>query len=68
MIQWNSPNPDSNETEEIVHISEVSLFQGLNFMQELFLEKQKVSLLERCSHSGCPKRGVLLYLYHICGC
>ena len=25
-------NPDTNGTEESVHISEVSLFQGLNFM------------------------------------
>ena len=33
-----------------VRISEVSSFQGLNCMQELFLEKEKVSLLERCPH------------------
>ena len=37
---------DTNGTEESVHISEVSLFQGLK--QELFLGKEKVSLLERC--------------------
>ena len=36
-------------------VSEVSLFQGLNCMQELFLGKEKVSLLERCPHF----RGVL---------
>ena len=35
--------------------SEVSLFQGFNCMQELFLGKEKVSLLERCPHF----RGVL---------
>ena len=33
-----SSNPDTNES------SEVSLFQGLNSMQELFLDKEKVSL------------------------
>ena len=27
-IQWNSPNPDTSGTEESVHISEVSSFQG----------------------------------------
>ena len=54
IIQWNSSNPDTNGTEESVHISEVSLFQGL-LMQELFLGKEKVSLLERCPHF----RGVL---------
>ena len=41
-------NPDTNGTEESVLISEVSLFQGLNCMQELFLGKEKMSLLERC--------------------
>ena len=39
-----------------VLIREVSLFQGLNCMQELFLGKEKVSILERCPHF----RGVLL--------
>ena len=43
-------NLDTNGTEESVHISEVSLFQGLNCMQELFLGEEKVSLLERCPH------------------
>ena len=33
----------------------MSLFQKLNCMQELFLGKEKVSLLERCPHF----RGVL---------
>ena len=37
-------------TEESVHISELSLFQELNCMQELFLGKEKVSLLGRCLH------------------
>ena len=45
--------------EESVHISEVSLFQGLNCMQELLLGKEKVSLLERCLHF----RGVLSVLW-----
>ena len=31
-----------------VLIREVPSFQGLNCMQELFLGKEKVSLLERC--------------------
>ena len=34
--------------KKVSMISEVSLFQGLNCMQELFLGKEKVSLLERC--------------------
>ena len=38
-MQWNSSNPDTNGTEESVHISEVSLFQG-----------EKKSLLKRCPH------------------
>ena len=38
-----------------VLIREVSLFQGLNCMQELFLGKEKCPLLERCPHF----RGVL---------
>ena len=33
-----------------VLIREVSSFQGLNCMQELFLGKEKVSLLERSPH------------------
>ena len=40
MIQWNSSNPDTSGREESVHISEVSLFQGLNHMQKLFLGKE----------------------------
>ena len=47
--------------EESVLIRAVSLFQGLNCMQELFLVKEKVSILKRCLHFiGCPKRGVPL--------
>ena len=30
-------NPDTKETDESVHISEVSLFEEFNCMQELFL-------------------------------
>ena len=47
-------------TEESVHISELSLFQELNCMQELFLGKEKVSLLGRCLHF----RGVLRERFH----
>ena len=47
MIQWNPSNPDTNGTEESVDISEVTLFQGLNHIQELFVEK------------GVPIQGVL---------
>ena len=54
-LQWNSSNLDTNETEESVRISEVSLFQEFNCMQELLLGKEKVSLLERCPRF----RGVL---------
>ena len=36
------------------------LFQRLNNMQELFLGKEKVSLLERCPHF----RGVLRERFH----
>ena len=41
-------NPDTNETKESVHGSEVSLFLGLKCMQELFFGK--ISLLERRRH------------------
>jgi hypothetical protein len=51
VIHWNSSNPDTNGTEESVHITEVSLFQGLNRMQEQFLG-EKVSLLEVSSFQG----------------
>ena len=49
-------NPDTNGTEESVLIREVSLFQGLNCMQEQFLEKEKGVLirgvsLEKRAHS-----------------
>ena len=43
--KWNSSNPGTSGTEESVHISVVSLFQGLNCMQEQFLGKDKVSWL-----------------------
>ena len=39
-------NPDTNRTEGSVHIREMSLFQGLNCMQVLFLGKEKASSLE----------------------
>ena len=39
---------------ESVLVSEVSSFQALNCMQELFLGKEKVSLLEVSSFQGCP--------------
>ena len=42
--------PDTNGTEESVHISEVSLFQGLNCL--LFFGRKKVSLLERWLNRG----------------
>ena len=42
---------NTNGTEESVHIREVSLFQGLNCMQEQFLEKEK----------GVPIREVSLF-------
>ena len=34
-------NPDTNGTEESVHIREVSLFQGLNCMQKLLFGKER---------------------------
>ena len=58
-LKWKSSNPDTNGTEESVNISEVSLFQRLNCMQELFFGKEKMSLLVRCPHF--PLRGVPLY-------
>ena len=48
-LELNPSIPDTNGTEESVHISEVSLLQGFNHMQELFLGKM-------CSYY----RGVLL--------
>ena len=60
MIQWNPSNPDTSGTEESVHISELSSFQGLNCMQEIFLGGKKVSLLERCPYF----RGVLRDEFH----
>ena len=46
LVLWQPPDG----TEESVHISEVSLFRGLNCMQELFSGKEKVSSLEKCPH------------------
>ena len=40
--------PDTNG--RVTRASEVSLFQGLNCTQELFLGKEEFSLLERCPH------------------
>ena len=56
-LQWNSSNPYTNGTEESVHISEMSSFQGLNYMQEPFSWNEKV---ERCPHF----RGVLRKMLH----
>ena len=50
----------TNGTEESVLISEVSLY----CTQELFLGKEKVSLLERCPHF----RGVLREVSSFQGC
>ena len=47
---WNPSNMGSIGTEESVLIREVSLFQGLNYMLELHLGKEKVYLLERCPY------------------
>ena len=55
-VQWNLYNPDTNGTEESVHISEVSLFRGLNCMQGLFSGKEKVSSLEKCPHFSSEGR------------
>ena len=56
-IQWNPSNADTNGAEESVLYREVSSFQGLKCMQEWYLGRQKVSLLERCPQF----RGVLIY-------
>ena len=46
---------DTIRAEESVLIREVSSFEGL---KELFLGKEKVSLLERCPHfRGVPREG-----------
>ena len=55
MIQWSPSNPDTNGTEESVDISEVTLFQGLNHIQELFVEKG-------VPIQGVLRGGVLLYI------
>ena len=43
-MQWNLSNLGQKK------VSICSLFQWSNCMQELFLGKEKVSLLERCPH------------------
>ena len=48
IVQWNLSNPDTNGAEESVIVSEVSSFQRLKCMQELYLGWEKVSCLERC--------------------
>ena len=59
-IQWNPSNADTNGAEESVLYREVSLFQGLKCVQEWYLGRQKVSLLERCPQF----RGVLIEGFH----
>ena len=59
-IQWNPSNADTNGAEESVLYKEVSLYQGLKCMQEWYLGRQKVSLLERCPQF----RGVLIGGFH----
>ena len=59
-LQWNPSNADTNGAEESVLYREVSLFQGLKCMQEWYLGRQKVSLLERCPQF----RGVLIEGFH----
>ena len=50
---------NTNGTEESVRISEVSLFQGLNCMQELFVEKEKgVPIREVSSFQGVLRGGL----------
>ena len=66
MPERNPSNLDTNGTEESVHISEVSLFQGSHCMQELFLGKEKVSLLERCHFNKVSKFFVTLPRQTIC--
>ena len=51
---------DTIGAEESVLYREVSLFQGLKCMQEWYLGRQKVSLLERCPQF----RGVLIEGFH----
>ena len=51
---YSPSNPDTNGTEKIVHISEMSLFQGLNFMQELFLGEGKGALIREVSLERGP--------------
>ena len=47
-IQWNPSNPDTNGTELQ---SQMSLFQGLNCMQELFFGERKCVLFRRIMSS-----------------
>ena len=59
-IQWSLSNADTNGVEESVLYREVSSVQGLKRMQEWYLGRQKVSLLERCPQF----RGVLIEGFH----
>ena len=53
---YSPSNPDTNGTEKIVHISEMSLFRGLNCMQELFLGEGKDDFIrEVSSFHGCDR-------------
>ena len=45
-VEWNSATPD---TEQSVHISEMSLFQGLNYMQVTALGERKGVLIREVS-------------------
>ena len=58
--QCNPSNADTNRAEESVLYREVSVFQRLKCMQEWYLGRQKVSLLERCPQF----RGVLIEGFH----
>ena len=40
----NPSNPDTNRTEQSVHVGEVASFQGLNCTPKLFFGKEEVSL------------------------
>ena len=56
-MQWNLSNPDTNEAEESVTISEVSSFQRLKCMQGVVLGVGKgVLFIEVSSVQECPHR------------
>ena len=69
-IQWNpSIRTRRRKKEESVIYREVSLFQGLKCMQEWYLGRQKVSLLERCPQfRGVLIEGFYCNSYYICCC